>query len=174
MLPYIIAGEVSFWCLLLGGLSVRYLFRWRLVSAALLALTPMVDLAVIALTYVDLARGAPSDLSHGLAAFYVGFSVTFGPELIRRFDRRFARRYTDVPDADLPAVPMRSSLQYWLRCVTAAAITIGLLGVGIVVAGTEDSFWLIYWIISAAFTVFLWAVIGPIRDRFRVRTGRLS
>lgn len=172
MLPYIIAGEVAFWVLLLGGLSLRYLLRWRAVSTTLLILTPVVDLAIMALTYVDLGRGAPSDFSHGLAAFYVGFSVIFGPETIRRFDRRFAKKHTDLPEAELPAVPQRSSMQYWLRCLVASSITIGLLMIGIAVAGVADSFWLIYWIISAAFTAIMWGAIGPLRDRLRSeRTG---
>lgn len=69
MLPYIIAGEVLFWLLLLGGLGARYILRQRTVSTILLVSTPVVDAAILALTYVDLARGAPSDFSHGLAAF---------------------------------------------------------------------------------------------------------
>lgn len=167
MLPYIVAGEVAFWILLLGGLSIRYLLRWRAVSTTLLILTPVVDLAIVALTYVDLSRGAPSSFSHGLAAFYVGFSIVFGSETTRRFDRRFARKYTELPEAELPSVPQRSSMQYWHRCLTASAITIALLMIGIAVAGLADSFWLIYWIITGAFIVVAWGAIGPLRDRLR-------
>lgn len=173
MLPYIIAGEVAFWALLLGGFSIRYILRWRSISTVLLTLTPVVDLAIITLTYIDLGRGAPSDFSHGLAAFYVGFSVTFGPEIIRRFDRRFAKKYTGLPEDQLPVVPERSSMQYWLRCLVAVSITIGLLGIGIAVVGFADSFWLLYWIISAAFTALMWGVIGPLRDHLRTqRAGK--
>lgn len=171
MLPYIIAGEVLFWCLLLAGLLARYLLRWRTVSTTLLVATPLVDLAIIALTYVDLAGGAPSDFSHGLAAFYVGFSIIFGPEIISRADRRFARRFTDLPDDALPALPEHTPVQYWLRCLVAASITIALLALGMAIAGFADSFWLIYWIIVAASTVVLWALVGPVRDWWRRRTS---
>ncbi|MGO2862706.1 MAG: hypothetical protein ACTIC1_16225, partial [Brevibacterium sp.] len=75
MLPFILGGEILFWILLLAGVSVRYLLGWRAVSTGLLIATPAVDLIIIALTYVDLAAGASSDFSHGLAAFYVGFSI---------------------------------------------------------------------------------------------------
>lgn len=169
MLPYIIAGEILFWCLLLGGLSARYLVRWRCLSTVLLLLTPVVDLAIIALTYIDLSRGAPSDFSHGLAAFYVGFSIAFGPEVIQRLDRRFARRFTDLPEDALPTVPQRTAWQHWRSCLFAAAITITLLGIGMAIAGFIHSFWLIYWIIAAASTVVLWLIVGPLWDRWRRR-----
>lgn len=181
MLPYIIAGEVVFWCLLLGGLAVRYLLRLRIASSALLIATPVVDAVIIALTYVDLARGATSDLSHGLAAFYVGFSIVFGPDLVLRTDRRFAARFTDLSDDQLPAIPNRTSMQYWIRCILASSLTILLLVIGIVLTmlprdgnfDAEATFWLTYWIIVAASIVPTWAVIGPLRDSFRgVRSER--
>lgn len=167
MLLFIIAGEVLFWIVLLAGVCARYLLRWRSVSTILLAATPLIDIVIIVLTYIDLYRGASSDFSHGMAAFYVGFSLVFGPEAIARIDRRFARRHTDLSEAELPAVPTRSSLAYWLRCLTASAITVVLLAVGIAIAGLADSFWLIYWVIVAVFTALAWGVVGPLRDRWR-------
>lgn len=159
VLLYIIGGEILFWCLLLGGLTVRYLLRWRTLSTILLIATPLVDLGIIALTYGDLAGGAPSDFSHGLAAFYVGFSIVFGPEIIQRFDRRFADRYTNLSDDQLPAIPERTSRQYVLRCLTAALLTTALLTVGLIITGLDRSFWLIYWIIVALSTPVLWIII---------------
>ena len=167
MLVFIIAGEVLFWVFLLAGVCARYLLHWRTVSTILLVATPLIDIVIIVLTYIDLNRGAASDFSHGMAAFYVGFSVVFGPEAIARVDRRFARRHTDLSEAELPAVPTRTSLEYWLRCLTASAITIALLVIGIAIAGWADSFWLIYWTIVAVFTALAWGVVGPLRDRLR-------
>lgn len=160
MLPFIIAGEILFWCLLLGGLAVRYLLRWRVVSTVLLVATPLVDVAIIALTYVDLASGAESDFSHGLAGFYVGFSVIFGPEIIRRADRRFARRFTDLAEEQLPTVPRRTGRQQWRRCLLASSITVALLAVGVAITrDSQRAFWLIYWIIVAVSTPVLWILI---------------
>lgn len=65
-------------------------------------------------------------------------------------------------------------MEYWLRCVFAASITIGSLAVGMAIAGFANSFWLIYWIVSATFTVVAWALIGPIRDHFRSKRTRTS
>ena len=135
MLLFIIAGEVLFWIVLLAGVCARYLLRWRSVSTILLAATPLIDIVIIVLTYIDLYR--------------------------------FARRHTDLSEAELPAVPTRSSLAYWLRCLTASAITVVLLAVGIAIAGLADSFWLIYWVIVAVFTALAWGVVGPLRDRWR-------
>ena len=167
MLLFIIAGEVLFWIFLLAGVCARYLLHWRTVSTVLLVSTPLIDIVIIVLTYIDLHRGAASDFSHGMAAFYVGFSVVFGPEAIAHVDRRFARRHTGLSEAELPAVPTRTSLEYWLRCLTASAITIALLAIGIVIAGSADSFWLIYWTIVAVFTAVAWGLIGPLCDRWR-------
>lgn len=166
MVGYILGGEVLFWVLLLAGVSSRYLLGWRVTSAGLLLATPVVDLAIIALTYVDLAGGARSDFSHGLAAFYVGFSIVFGPEIIARFDRRFARRHTGLSEDQLPPVPIRTDLAYLCRCLIASGITVVLLAIGIALAGWADSFWLIYWIVVAVSTAVMWALVGPIRKRW--------
>lgn len=39
----IVAAEVAFWMLLLGGLALRYLARARRLSSAVLATVPLVD-----------------------------------------------------------------------------------------------------------------------------------
>ncbi|AZL11917.1 hypothetical protein CXR25_03130 [Brevibacterium aurantiacum] len=174
MMPYIIGGEVLFWVLLLGGLAVRYLLGGRLISTLLLIATPVVDVVIIAFTYIDLVGNPSSDFSHGLAAFYVGFSVIFGPDIIRRLDRRFARRYSKRPGNHVPSPPQRSSLAEWYRCLVASAITVALLLVGIGVAGWSDSFWLIYWLIVVVFTAATWAVLGPVREGLRTRRSSRS
>ena len=93
----IIAAEVAFWLLLLGGLVARYgLGRPRL-GAALLIGVPLVNVALLGITAVDLARGAEADWSHGLAALYLGASVAFGPSLVRAADRGVARRFGAGP-----------------------------------------------------------------------------
>lgn len=172
MLPYIVAGEILFWCLLLGGLAFRYLMQLRLLSTLALLATPFVDVAIITLTYVDLAAGASSDFSHGMAAFYVGFSIVFGPEIIRRYDRWFARRYTDLPQSELPRTPQQTDVQYLIRCVVASVLTLALLAVGLLFAGDLDrSFWLIYWCIVAMAMPVLWAIVDVVRRRRRRSAG---
>ncbi|SDS08816.1 hypothetical protein SAMN04489751_1199 [Brevibacterium sandarakinum] len=174
MLSYIIVGEVLFWVLLMGGLAVRYLLGGRVVSSLMLVATPVVDIVIIVLTYLDLAGHSPADFSHGLAAFYVGFSVVFGPDIIRGLDRRFTRRYSKQSGVRTTSAPQRSSLADWYRCLFASGITLALLLVGIVVAGLSDSFWLIYWLIVVVFTAVTWAALGPVRESLRKRRRRRS
>jgi len=63
----IIAAEVAFWVLLLGGLVARYGLRRPRLGAALLVGVPLVDVVLLGITALDLARGAQADWSHGLA-----------------------------------------------------------------------------------------------------------
>lgn len=67
----ILTGEVAFWAFVLGGLAARYLLRRPRLGLALLLTTPVVDLALIAATVVDLRVGATAGVFHGLAAIYV-------------------------------------------------------------------------------------------------------
>ena len=96
------ACEAAFWLLLLGGLTARYVIARPRVGAVLLMCVPLVDGVLLAVTAVHLVDGAQADWTHGMAAVYLGFSVVLGPELIRDFDRRFARRFGDgtPPAAD--------------------------------------------------------------------------
>ncbi|EFG81864.1 hypothetical protein HMPREF0281_00850 [Corynebacterium ammoniagenes DSM 20306] len=78
----IIIAEILFWVFLLGGLFSRYGLGWKKFGLGLLILTPIVDLVLIALTYSDLASGESPTFFHGLSAYYVGFSLVFGHDVI--------------------------------------------------------------------------------------------
>src|SRR5262245_46814333 len=103
LLWFIFACEIAFWVFLLAGLAVRYLARRRGLGALLLACVPLIDLFLLGATIVHLRGGAVADLGDGLAAAYIGFSVAFGPSLIRRMDARFAYRFADGPKPPRPA-----------------------------------------------------------------------
>ena len=87
----IAVAEVLFWVLLVAGLLTRYALRAPRVGAALLIATPIVDLVLLALTYIDLSSTNSSNFAHGLSALYIGYSITLGPTIIRAMDVRFAR-----------------------------------------------------------------------------------
>lgn len=76
MLPVIIACEISFWVVLLLGLTTRYLLRMPRLGAALLLCVPLVDLALLLATLFHLRSGATADWADGLAALYLGFTIT--------------------------------------------------------------------------------------------------
>lgn len=85
----IVACEISFWIVILLGLIVRYLFNLKKLGLVLLALTPLIDLVLIIITSVDLYMGATATVAHGLAAVYIGVSLSFGKSMIQWVDERF-------------------------------------------------------------------------------------
>lgn len=126
----ILAGEVAFWAFVLGGLVARYLLRRPQLGVALLLMTPVVDLVLIAATVIDLRAGATAGVFHGLAAIYVGVSVAFGHRMIRWADERFAHRFDGGP----PKRPPEYGSEYarhqragWYRHLLAWVIGSSLL-----------------------------------------------
>jgi len=92
-------------------------------------------LAVVLLGAVTahLATGATASWHHGLAALYIGFSVTYGHRMIAWADTRFAHRFAD---RSLPVKP--TGLQYTKQCWadvfrTMAAV---IIAAGIIAAMT--------------------------------------
>lgn len=182
----IVGAEVAFWALLLLGLAARYLLRMRRTSTALLVAVPCVDLVLVLLVAIDLARGAEPSSTHGLAAVYLGFSVGFGRSLVEAADVRFAHRFADGPP---PAEPPRSGpgkvayeWRLWLRVVAAWAVAVPLLLVMELVAGwsvpdtleglATDGLW--SWTVRLTAIVAIWLAAGPIHAallRRRPETG---
>ena len=111
----IVACEILFWVLLLGGLTARYVARRRRLGAVLLAAAPLADVVLLAVTAVDLRAGSEADWTHGLAAVYLGFSVAFGPMWMRNADERFAARFGGIA----PAGPVRRPARRPLAAVGA-------------------------------------------------------
>ncbi|MFJ9611060.1 hypothetical protein ACIRS1_32450 [Kitasatospora sp. NPDC101176] len=131
IITLIVAAEVSWWIVLGLALATRYLLRWRRASTALLLGLPTVDLVLYALAVLDLRGGATASWTHALAASYTGFSVGYGPSLVRWADQRFQHRFAGGP-VPLPAPkygPERTRHEWRIagRTVVSAAITLGLI-----------------------------------------------
>jgi hypothetical protein len=127
----IVAAEISWWIVLGLALSARYLLRRRRTSTALLIGLPVVDLALYALTVLNLRGGAEASWMHALAASYAGFSVGYGPSLVRWADRHFLHRFAGGPKP-LPSPkygPERTRHEWQVagRTVVSAVITLGLI-----------------------------------------------
>jgi hypothetical protein len=139
MLPAILACEIGFWVVLLAGLSVRYLLGLRRTGAALLAATPLVDLALLIFTVIHLRSGAEAEAAHGLAAVYLGVSIAFGHRMLRWADARFAYRFAGGPPPPRPpkAGPEHARQQrgLWFLHLLAFAIGSALLAGGALLAG---------------------------------------
>ncbi|RKT15886.1 hypothetical protein BX285_0209 [Streptomyces sp. 1114.5] len=127
----IVAAEISWWIVLGLALSARYLLRWQRTSTVLLLGLPAVDLALYALTVLNLRGGAEASWVHALAASYAGFSVGYGPSLVRWADRHFPHRFAGGPKP-LPSPkygPERTRYEWQVagRTVVSAAITLSLI-----------------------------------------------
>ena len=62
LLIAIATAEILFWVLLVAGLLVRYALKAPRIGAGLLLATPVVDLALLILTYIDLSTGTIIEL----------------------------------------------------------------------------------------------------------------
>ncbi|WGY01890.1 hypothetical protein QI633_25580 [Nocardioides sp. QY071] len=182
---FIAASEVGLWVLLGLGLGLRYVLRRRRASTLVLALIPLLDVALVAATAVDLHRGTAAGTTHGLAGIYLGFSVAFGPALVRWADVRFAHRFAGGPAPVKPPKhgPERMAALWreWLRVVVAAAIaSVVLLGLVLLVADADQDPVLLGWVARAWVVVALWFVFGPLwelptsRQRATVHSERSS
>ena len=166
----IIIAEILFWVFLLGGLLSRYGLGWKKFGLALLILTPVVDLVLIALTYSDLASGESSSFFHGLSAYYVGFSLVFGHDVISSLDEKFQQRFGNSSDAGTATRkasddPYQEQLRLWKKSWIACLLAFILLGIGIVIVGLAGAFWLMYWAVALVSIPLVWWSIGPARAR---------
>ena len=127
----IVACEVLFWVLLLGGLSARYLLRLRWLSTVLLLLVPVLDVALLLIIAWHLRSGGHADAGHGFGALYLGFTVAYGHSMIAWADARFAHRFMGGPPP--PQRPRRgwAALRYetvgWVRGLVAAGVGAAVL-----------------------------------------------
>ncbi len=126
---FIILCEVVFWVFVLGGLAVRYLLKCRSLGLVLLALAPVIDLVLLAVTVLDLRTGGTPTMAHGLAAVYIGVSAAFGKKMIAWADRRFAAKLckeTGTPlEKNFGTAHAAQERRDWLRHLLA--FTIGTL-----------------------------------------------
>lgn len=157
MTAFIIGCEFAFWIFVLAGLICRYLLKWRTVGAVLLIGTPIIDLALIVATVIDLRSGATSTFVHSLAAVYIGSSIAFGHGIMKWADARFAYRFAGGPEPEAkpkygPAHAAHER-QGWLKHLLAFAIGCAVLYLMILLVGdparTE----------SLSGTISVWAIV---------------
>ena len=139
ILTAIVICEVAFWVAILAGLSARYLLKRQRLGALLLILAPVIDVLLLALVTIDLLRGGVASWQHGLAAIYIGVSVTYGKRMVGWADVRFAHRF-----AGGPAPARVTGVRYTVKCwkdvlVTAVAVAIAAGILGGIIALVDDS-----------------------------------
>jgi len=153
LLTLIVACEVGFWLLLAAGLLARYALRRPRVGAAMLLLTPLVDVVLLVATTIDLRRGAEASVVHGLAAIYIGVSVAFGSAMVRWADVRMAHRLGNGPAPTPPPKRGRAHARHerlqWARHALA-------------------------WAVGSALVVLAWLLVGdPGRSERLLQTAQL-
>jgi hypothetical protein len=163
----IVGCEAAFWVVLVLALAARYVLQREVVSRALLLALPAVDILLLVFTAIDLRTGTPATLAHGLATAYVGFTVAFGPVVVRWADRHFAHWFASGPSPVIgPArgwAAVREELALWLRCIVAWAITVALL-IGLIAYVDNEAITreLYVWFRIAFGSIVLWFVFGPV------------
>ena len=161
----ILGGEIGFWVLLFGGLATRYLLRLKRVSTVLLICVPLIDVVVLVATYLHLRSGAEPDVTHGLAAAYLGFSVAFGHSLLRWADQRFARRFAGGPPPWRPpeygGARVRYEWREYGKFLIAWAIATGVIGLFVLAFGERaEPMW--GWALRLAPVAVIWFLVGPL------------
>jgi hypothetical protein len=163
MAAVIAAGEIGFWVFLVAALAVRYLLRARRASAVLLALVPLIDVVVLVATVADLGGGARANFTHGLAAVYLGFSVVFGPGLVRWADERFAHRFGGGPAPPPKKRGARYEWREWGKCVLACGIAAAALLAAILAVGKPEQVAPLWdWFPRLGTVTVTWLVAGPV------------
>jgi hypothetical protein len=162
----IVGCESAFWVLLVLALAARYVLERKRLSRILLFALPILDLALLGFTAVDLGSGTPATFAHGLAAAYVGFTVAFGSVAVSWADQHFAHWFTDAPAPIKPPTRGWPALRYelflWARCLAAVAITLVLLVALIALVNDRSATLALQdWFRIAFGCVFFWFLFGP-------------
>jgi hypothetical protein len=163
----IVGCEVAFWVALFSGLASRYLLHWSRVSWFFLLCVPLIDVALLMFTVLDLRSGTIATFAHGLATAYVGFTVAFGPIVISWTDQRFAHRFGGGPAPSRPPSRGWASVLYelklWARCLLAVCIIYLLLFavIAFVDEPSRTQALEIWYRIPIGTTIF-WFIFGPL------------
>ena len=129
ILTIIVACEIGFWVFIALGMVARYVLRWRRTGTVLLAMTPVVDLVLLAAVIINLQNGGAATFVHGLAAVYLGISIAYGHKMIIWADVRFAHRFAKGP-APVKAYGSAYAKESWndvARTTVAVGIAAGVL-----------------------------------------------
>lgn len=161
----IVGCEIAFWLVLLLGLVARYLLGREALSRWLLLSLPVIDVLLMVFTALDLRAGTMATTAHGLAAVYVGFTITFGSIAVRWADTHFAHRFASRPapaKASAGWRAVRYEFELWLRCIAAWLIAFALIEALIAFVGNDTITQPLHaWHKFGFGCIFFWFVFGP-------------
>jgi hypothetical protein len=136
----------------------------------LLVSAPLLDVALLAVTVVDLRGGGEATSVHGLGAAYLGFSVAFGHSLIRWADQRFAYRFAGgPPPAKAPKrgpARVRREWREWGKCLLGSGIACVVMALLSFVVASPDQTTALWgaggWMTRLGVLTGIWFVAGPL------------
>lgn len=163
----ILACEIGFWVLVVGGLLLRYAVRSRRVSTVALALVPVLDVVLVVAVAIDLHRGGEVSFAHRIAGIYLGCTVMFGHRIIQWLDERFAHRFAGgPPPVRVPGTGPERARKEWAdfsRWLGAAAIAAALtLVLSYTVADAQQREQLMGVFGSLGVITAIWLLTGPV------------
>lgn len=172
ILLLIVACELGFWLAVLLGLLFRYPLKMPRLGLACFLATPLIDLMLLILTVLDLRRGSEPSFLHGLAAYYIAFSLLFGRQLIAWADRMWRRKvrgeHVPAPARDA-ASRVRREWRDFGKAVVAAVIAVVILEVCAVMfdSAPESSLTLRGGYGTLGLVLMVWLFTGPVWEHLR-------
>jgi hypothetical protein len=134
---------------------------------ALLVGSPAADLVLLALTAIDLSRGAAPTQAHALAAVYLGFSVAFGHSVVRWADGQFAYRFAGGSPRTKPRRNGRQRAEHewreFRKAALAWAVSVALLlAMSALVGDVDRAAPLLSYPVILTLVLAGWFVTGPL------------
>lgn len=168
MLLWLIIGcEIGFWIFLFLGLFFRYILKFPRAGKAILFCVPLLDLVLLLATAIDLHNGATAEFAHGLAAVYLGFTLVYGPDVIKWLDRLAARQFGLTGKMEGPHLfgwsHTLNEWRQWLKGLLAGVIASVLLIAAIVYVGqAEKTAQLHQWFSYISWMLVIWLICWPL------------
>ncbi|NMM92615.1 hypothetical protein B2J88_51795 [Rhodococcus sp. SRB_17] len=163
----IVACEIGFWALVIGGLAVRYLLRLRRTSSVVLSMLPVLDLLLLAVVAIDIYRGGEVGSAHRLVGIYLGWTVMFAHSTVKALDVRFAHKFAGgPPPVKRPKTGPEAfayEMRAWLKWLCAAAIALAVAyGLAATVADPEQGNELRATLTPVGAITIGWLLFGPL------------
>ena len=161
----IIFCEVGFWIFLFGGLFVRYIVKLPKLGSSLLLCVPLLDVILLVATAYDLRSGTTAELAHGLAAAYLGFTLVFGPSVVKWADNYFAYKYNgqNKPNEKYGWTYTKYEWEQWFKGLLACGIASVMLYLAIIFINNEaKTEALADWMYILPSLMIFWFLFGPL------------
>jgi hypothetical protein len=173
---FIIFCEIGFWVILASGLFVRFVLNMAALSRFVLLCVPLLDLALLVATVVDLNSGRPAEFAHGLAAVYLGFTVIYGHSIIQWADSYVSYKFysgLNPTNIDYGWSYAKYEWLQWLKALLACTIAATLLSIAIFYIDNPENTaaltqWYshLFWLLAIWFVGWpLWFTLFPKKDK---------